>query len=433
MTLAVFLGPSLPLDEARRLLPDATYLPPARQADLVSLLDDPPAAIGLVDGEFHQSRSVWHKEILLALERGVHVFGAASMGALRAAELERYGMIGVGAVFEQYASGRLTDDDEVALRYSRDDGCYVPLSEPMVNIRATLAAAREAGLPRDLCGLAEREAKRLYYPDRCRRAVVDRLRAMDVAGVHVLDAFWRDSAVDVKAADARLLLTTLKEFAADPPPPRRHDEETFRTAGLDTLDDRERRVRGANREIPLADIADAAQLWHPDAAASNAAALDRGLVLVLSELLHVKPTETQIEQEIGRWRVRHGHTDDASFESWLRRNHLSEGEFHLLAADAARRRLLWRWLLNARHVERSTRLVLDKLRWDDEYETWAHAAAETADGEPLIEELADVDPADLVREQGLMVDTDIATWAEEAGFNSPEHLLLALTRKVKHL
>ncbi|GAA2879172.1 TfuA-like protein [Nonomuraea rubra] len=435
MSVAVFLGPSLPLDEARRLLPGATYLPPARQADLVSLLDDPPAAIGLIDGEFHQARSVWHKEILLALERGVHVFGASSMGALRAAELERYGMVGVGTVFEQYACGRLTDDDEVALRYSHDDGRYVPLSEPMVNIRATLLAARAAGLPESLCELAEREAKALYYPDRCRRAVLDRLRASGAgpAEVAALDAFWREHPVDAKADDARALLDVLAAFAADPPPPRPPGEPVFRTAGLDTLHDRERRVRVDGREVALADIADAAQLWHRDAATANAAALDRGLVLVLADLLRIEPAEEDVGREIERWRIRHGHTSDDSFAAWLRRNHLDHDGFRDLAAGAARRRLLWRWLLYSRHVERSTRLVIDRLRWDDEYEPWARAAAEAGEAAEIEEELLfSADPTALARERGLSIDTDLATWAEEAGFNSPEHLLLALAREVRH-
>ena len=45
---------------------------------------------------------------------GTQVFGAASMGALRAAELAPFGMIGVGAIFAAYRDGRLTGDDEVA-------------------------------------------------------------------------------------------------------------------------------------------------------------------------------------------------------------------------------------------------------------------------------------------------------------------------------
>ena len=86
MTAYVFLGPSLPLDQARAIL-DAIYLPPVQQGDLLRLLELKPRYVGIIDGYFETVPAVWHKEILLAMSQGVHVFGAASMGALRAAEL----------------------------------------------------------------------------------------------------------------------------------------------------------------------------------------------------------------------------------------------------------------------------------------------------------------------------------------------------------
>ena len=102
MTTVVFLGPTLAPRDATFLLA-ADYLPPACQGDIYrAVRDRRPVAIGLVDGVFQQAPAVWHREILWALTRGVHVFGAASMGALRAAELAPFGMQGVGRVFEAY-------------------------------------------------------------------------------------------------------------------------------------------------------------------------------------------------------------------------------------------------------------------------------------------------------------------------------------------
>ena len=76
---------------------------PARQGDIWrAVRAHRPVAIGLIDGVFFHEPAVWHREILWALAEGVHVFGAASMGALRAAELEPFGMRGVGRVFAAY-------------------------------------------------------------------------------------------------------------------------------------------------------------------------------------------------------------------------------------------------------------------------------------------------------------------------------------------
>ncbi len=106
--LIVFLGPSLPRAEAKRLAPSATFWPPARQGDVFRALDRRPRAIALIDGVFEGAPSVWHHELRAALAAGVTVFGASSMGALRAAELRDEGMIGVGQVYEQYAVARST-------------------------------------------------------------------------------------------------------------------------------------------------------------------------------------------------------------------------------------------------------------------------------------------------------------------------------------
>src|SRR5882724_8097950 len=112
MKPVVFLGPTLPASEAAAIL-DAEYLPPVAQGDLYRCaLGDPPA-IGVVDGFFEGVPAVWHKEILCALDRGIAVFGSSSMGALRAAELDSFGMTGVGAIYQAFRDGQLEDDDEV--------------------------------------------------------------------------------------------------------------------------------------------------------------------------------------------------------------------------------------------------------------------------------------------------------------------------------
>jgi len=86
----VFLGPSMPVEEARRLL-DAEFVPPICRGDL-ALLPSNVRIIGIIDGEFFQKLAVSPKEIIEALGRGVRVFGSSSMGALRAAETHTFGM-----------------------------------------------------------------------------------------------------------------------------------------------------------------------------------------------------------------------------------------------------------------------------------------------------------------------------------------------------
>src|SRR4028119_969681 len=165
--IVIFLGPSLPIAEAREIL-DAVYLPPAKQSDLLSAVTTySPDIIGLIDGVFLSLPSVWHKEILYALEQGVAVYGASSMGALRAAETEAFGMVGVGEIYQLYASGELIDDDEVALVHGLEDTGYRPLSEPMVNVRATFRRAKDEGvIATKLFEQLTAIAKSIYFPGR---------------------------------------------------------------------------------------------------------------------------------------------------------------------------------------------------------------------------------------------------------------------------
>ncbi len=140
MKTIVFVGPTLPAAEVAAALPDARVLPPAAVGDVLRA-SRRARRIALVDGYFEHTAAVWHKEILVALERGVHVFGAASMGALRAAELAVFGMRGVGRIYAAFAAGRLVADDEVAVAHLPAEHGFRPVSDALVNIRFGLAAA----------------------------------------------------------------------------------------------------------------------------------------------------------------------------------------------------------------------------------------------------------------------------------------------------
>ena len=133
--IIVFLGPSLDLPAAEKILP-AEYRPPAKRGDLIAAVHDGATIIGLIDGVFHQESAVAHREILTAIKQGVKVVGASSMGALRAAEMDTLGMVGIGEIYRMYKNGELESDDEVALVFDPSSG--LALSEPLINIRFTL-------------------------------------------------------------------------------------------------------------------------------------------------------------------------------------------------------------------------------------------------------------------------------------------------------
>ena len=167
----------------------------------------------MIDGYFERVPAVWHKEILWALSRGIHVFGAASMGALRAAELYPFGMIGVGAIFEAFRDGQLEDDDEVAIVHADADHGYRPLSTPMVDIRATLAAAERDGVLRpDQRAVLEADLKGRHYAERHDAALLERARAIGAGDA--LKAWLPSGRVQQKQRDALQMITTMRDWVA---------------------------------------------------------------------------------------------------------------------------------------------------------------------------------------------------------------------------
>lgn len=219
----VYLGPTLRLDAAHKILPPdaAVYVPPAAVGDVYRLAKRlarrrRPSRIAIIDGYFERMAAIWHKEILYALECGILVYGAASMGALRAAELCGFGMIGVGRVFADYRAGRLTDDDEVAVAHAPAENGYVRFSEAMVDVRAALAQARAKGI---ISARAHdtlvRLGKQQFYRERTWDSVLD---AGQQAGVKKRELTALAASLGtrrghahagVKAADARALLRRL--------------------------------------------------------------------------------------------------------------------------------------------------------------------------------------------------------------------------------
>jgi hypothetical protein len=184
--------------------------PPARQGDIHRAQLDGADAIGLVDGVFGFVPSVWHKEILFALSQGVRVLGGASLGALRAAECRDFGMEPVGEIAEAYGSGVRIEDADVCLAHAPGELDFMPLSEPLVDVEASVARLLDLGRIGDAEAWRWLNAARdIYFADRTPEAMLDR------AGLPAeLAADYRRHRVGVKARDALAVVERLKALPA---------------------------------------------------------------------------------------------------------------------------------------------------------------------------------------------------------------------------
>lgn len=221
MKAVIFIGPTLRIEQAERHLA-ATYRPPAAQGDILAAAKQQPTAIGIIDGYFHHVPSVRHKEVLVALESGIHIFGSASMGALRAAELHSFGMRGVGRIFADFADGSLIADDEVAVTHGPAELGYPVLSEPLVNVRATLdRAVAEEIISDETQHAILKCAAEIFFPKRTFETILAATAALGVAKreIAAFQVWLADGYVDQKALDAAQMLQEMARFLETEPAP----------------------------------------------------------------------------------------------------------------------------------------------------------------------------------------------------------------------
>ena len=237
MSAVVFVGPTVPPRLRPAGEPMWDWRPPVRQGELYRAALARPNAIGIIDGYFEVVPTAWHKEILWAMAAGIHVYGAASIGALRAAELDSFGMHGIGRVYAAFRDGVLQDDDEVAVLHGPAELGYPPVTEAMVNVRATLVAAAHAGIlkPELAAGLTG-IAKAMFYKERTYEALLQSAAASGFPEGPLRDfADWLPQGrVDQKRRDAEAMLQAIRTHLTAGATPMRVDYQLAETVAWRT-------------------------------------------------------------------------------------------------------------------------------------------------------------------------------------------------------
>ena len=198
----IFAGLTLSKAEIEEKVGRVLVLPPVKAGDIIHVCRIYPPYILIIDGAFEACASVWHKEILYALSLGLPVIGASSMGALRAAELDDCGMVGIGLIYDSYKQGILIDDDEVAVKFTIYNNAFTVLSDPMINVRKTIdKALEEKVITLELSSKILNAIKAMDYRDRSIKAYLQSMQDIPDAAVFLQ---WLELGgyVDQKKADA---------------------------------------------------------------------------------------------------------------------------------------------------------------------------------------------------------------------------------------
>jgi hypothetical protein len=358
MSAVVFAGPSLAGPPVAPP-PGVTIEPPAAAGDLYRAARAGARVIGLVDGVFEDRPTVWHKEILWALERGVRVLGAASLGALRAAECAPFGMEGVGRVFAQVEAGAIEDDSDLAVVHAPAALGWRPLSEARVNVRATLEAAVAAGaLTRRRARALAARAAALPFRELTWVALAEDLPASERDR---LLSWLPDGRVDLKRADALALVEAVAQAAGAAParPGFRLADTRYWRAALAWF---EPQGTSAEEEAVL------------DELRLDPARFERALLRAFAgraaadEPLEPPPDAAELLEAL---RLQRGLGTASAFRDWLGRARAEPAR--LAAALAAEERLA---LALQRGAGALAPAVLDALRVDGRFEALATRAAD---------------------------------------------------------
>jgi hypothetical protein len=433
----VFTGPTISPTEAKRQL-DAVYLPPVAEGDVYRVALERPAAIGVIDGYFQSVPAVRHKEILWAMSRGIHVFGSASMGAIRAAELAAFGMEGVGRIFEFYRDGALEDDDEVAIAHGPAEVEFVCGSEAMVNIRQTLRKAERLGvISTDVRAALEKVAKELFYPDRSyplilRCALEDGLPEGQLARLRQ----WLPSGqVNQKKEDALAMLRLMRQRLSHGLKPKTVSYCFQHTVMWESAWSQCGELRFDSNVVGPESLLNELRLEGAQCRQPKLMALQRFFAIRETERLGMKVSEECRKKAEIAFRRERGLLDAAQLQRWMNDNDLSEYEFDALMMDEAR----LSWIQQCAQTI-SLSCLLEQLRLSGDYpRLMARAEAKNR----LLESLGFKNPclksADLTEDQllhwyfeellGRPVPDDVNGYAHQLGFASPDVLRRVLLKE----
>lgn len=444
MSVYAFIGPTISAKEVRAEV-DAICLPPVSQGDVYRVALKKPTAIVIIDGYFERVPAVWHKEILWAMSEGIHVFGASSMGALRAAELADFGMVGVGWIFEAYRDGILEDDDEVAVAHGTEETGHAPVSEAMANIRRTLEAAEVAGvLTASTRTQLEKIGKDAFYAERSYAAL---FAIGKEAGLpqHELLRFkdWvREGRVNQKKVDAIAALRLVHDFVASGPPPKVVNfafeftewwSRAQRAAG-EAPNEVEKPADGG--ALQLDTVLDELRLEGNGYSRAARGAMFRYLCLTEARKRGLSLTPETLREVANAFRRERGLLTPDDLLAWCERNGIDRKAFGELMIEQA----LMRWLMHT--IEEAGEVhFADHLMVDGQYERLRRRALHKQEtltscglANPGVEETGGSE-MDILRDYFLNIlsrpiPSDIDAYAESAGFHDKDGFRRAVLREV---
>jgi hypothetical protein len=371
------------------------------------------------------------------MEHGVHVFGAAGLGALRAAELDSFGMHGAGRVYQAFRDGALDRDDEVAVRHGTADDGYQPLSEAMVNIRSTLLAAQDQGIVSAAThNILLAAGTQLFYPDRTWEELlrVTETMSADAADIEALKRWLPAGRIDQQAADAVAMLREMRTFLAADPAPQGVSWSMADTAMWEVAKRRADTLSGngaAGSRLMLEPILDEIRLLGPEAfETAGCRSLLRVFAADFAEHEGMAIDPERLDDAVAAFRISRNLEQDAELTRFMADNELSAEDFERLVVTDE----MVRWACGQAEWEAFGHL-LDDLRLKGEYARLVTRARAKLDDDGRPEAAAGGQAAIewyFAQRPGTAMPDDLAGYARSCGFADEQAFQTAVRREYQY-
>ena len=198
--ILIFAGPSLNPNLKKEYL-EYQFRGPALQGDIAHAANCSNANIFvIVDGYYKSVPSIWHKEIIYANNKGKIIVGCSSLGAIRAAELDNYGMIGRGKVYQWYKNNEITRDPDVAVAHGPKEEDYISYTVPIVNIKASLEFSDKEIKAKDIEETLQ-ISREIFFEHRTMPSLLKKIKTSDLKDKEKICYILENEYIDQKKSD----------------------------------------------------------------------------------------------------------------------------------------------------------------------------------------------------------------------------------------
>lgn len=381
MKIIVFCGPTISVDEASRII-TADFKPPIKHGDLISCIyNDNPDVVVIIDGAFIDQLSLWHNEINEAINKGVTVYGASAIGAIRAAEMQKSGMRGVGEVFRMYSDGIIDADDEVLCDYSVINGTYNKKTISLVNLRHVLPnAVKESVIKQDQADSIILAVKSMFYKDRTISEITIRCLNQGIVNAsesELLKEYISKSESDLQKNDAMECLEKIGNLLIEDldKKEKNYQYDLF----FEALYERDRGTKNGEEYHSFYKIANDYTIYSSDIETLNDAALNRKICALVADNFKVEATDEEIRSEKKLFTLRYGLTNEPDYQDWLKANDLTENEFNELLAERVKINKIQNWYRTRLGFAKNTRYILEELKLNNQYTEWKRKSIDIHD------------------------------------------------------